>query len=160
MPLRNGKMKGASFAVGAAELIHSAYPGVRINAFGNFPEKLVPDFIKYHFLPTDHKLIQLYRETSIFVLPSLIEGMSLPPLEAMACSCAIVSTDCVGIRVYLRSEENSLIVKTGDSDEIFQAVSRLIEDETLRQKLAKNGWETSHLYTYENMMREFISIMD
>ena len=160
MPLRIGKIKGASYAIQAAELTHSAYPDIMIKAFGDFPRDSVPEFIRYHFHPNDDEIIQLYRESSIFVLPSLLEGMALPPLEAMACSCAVVSTDCIGIRVYMRDEENGLIVNKADPNALFQAVSRLIEDDTLRQSLAKNGWETSRRYTYENMTKEFISIMD
>ena len=45
-----------------------------------------------------------------------VEGMPLPPLEAMACGCAVVVTDNGGINEYIKDGVNGLICPIRDSD--------------------------------------------
>ena len=39
-------------------------------------------------------LPNLYRAADVFVYPSLFEGFGLPPVEAMACGCPVISSGC------------------------------------------------------------------
>src|SRR4051812_2816243 len=43
------------------------------------------------FVPDEH-LPDLYRAAEVFVYPSLFEGFGLPPIEAMACGCPVISS--------------------------------------------------------------------
>ena len=160
IPLRTGKMKGATYGIGAAKLLHSEFPEISIKAFGNYPPEKVPEFIEYHERPSNTVLVNLYRKASIFVLPSLIEGMPAPPLEAMANSCAVVSSDCKGIHSYLVNEVNGLIVNRCDSDALFRAVIRLVKDKLLMKTLAYEGFQTAKNYSYDTMVSNFLSIMN
>ncbi len=53
---------------------------------------------------SDGELIAFYRKAQVFVFPSLHEGFGLPPLEAMAAGCPVITSNCstfpevVGIR--------------------------------------------------------------
>ena len=40
----------------------------------------------------DEHLPALYRAASAFVYPSLYEGFGMPPIEAMACGCPVISS--------------------------------------------------------------------
>jgi glycosyltransferase involved in cell wall biosynthesis/GT2 family glycosyltransferase len=86
----------------------------------------------------------------IFVHASHFEGLPLPPLEAMACKCAVVST-YVGASDYLLDGYNALVVPPGRPDHIAHALERLIEDEEFRRRLAEGGYETVLSgYTWEH----------
>ncbi len=160
MPLRTGEMKGAKYGIECAEKIHKSYLDIEIMAFGNYPKDSVPEFIEYHYLPNDNDILSLYRRSSVFVLPSLLEGMSLPPLEAMASGCAVVSSDCIGVRVYLINEHNGLLVPRADSEALFNAVRRLYENPDLMNKIIENGLTTANIYSYDNMVNGFISCVE
>jgi glycosyltransferase involved in cell wall biosynthesis len=45
------------------------------------------------FVAAEHRRIDLLRSADIFILPSLVEGLSLSLLEAMACGVACLATD-------------------------------------------------------------------
>jgi glycosyltransferase involved in cell wall biosynthesis len=45
------------------------------------------------FVAEEAKRIEILRSADVFILPSLVEGLSLSLLEAMACGLAIVATD-------------------------------------------------------------------
>ena len=156
IPLREGEMKGAVYGIEAAKLINENMGNVTISAYGNYRRDKVPLYIDYHYLPSNSDVLELYRKSTIFVLPSILEGMSLPPLEAMASGCVVVSADCVGVRVYLKDEFNSIIVPVGDSTALFTAVQRILTDKDLMEKLRKNGIKTASEFTYDNMVDEFL----
>ena len=160
LQIRAGKMKGASYGIEAAKLIHENFGDVKILAFGNYPEDEVPEFIEYYFKPNDELLRRLFHRATIFVLPSLLEGMSLPILEAMACGCAVVSSDCIGIHVYMKNGVNGVIVPPADAHELFKAVKSLIQNPALVVRLRQNGEKTALRYSYENMTDEFVNCIE
>ena len=77
----------------------------------------------------------------IFILASDHEGMPNSLIEAMSLGLACISTDCPcgGPRDLIKNEENGILVPVRDTDAIAAAIRRLIEDETLREKLGKNA---------------------
>jgi glycosyltransferase involved in cell wall biosynthesis len=157
IPLREGEMKGAVYGIEAARLVNENIRNVTISAYGNYQRDKVPSFIEYHYLPSNSEVLELYRKATVFVLPSILEGMSLPPLEAMASGCVVVSADCVGIRVYLKHEFNSIIVPVRDSKALFTAVQRLLADSDLMEMLRANGIKTASQFTYDKMVDEFLA---
>ncbi|MCL5440964.1 MAG: glycosyltransferase family 4 protein, partial [Candidatus Marsarchaeota archaeon] len=94
VPLINRKNKDAQNALAAIKLALKEQPDLEIYGFGDMPVDEIPRSIKYRYLPTEHELLQLYNKAAIFVLPSEIEGFSIPTAEAMACGAAVVATDC------------------------------------------------------------------
>ena len=48
-------------------------------------------------------LVQAYRTSDVFVLPSFFEGLPLVTIEALACGCRAVVTDLPGVRPWLET---------------------------------------------------------
>ena len=96
------------------------------------------------------RLLKLYRESDIFVLPSLTgEGVPQALFEAMACGLPIIATKVAGIPHLIRDTENGLLINAGSPEEISGAVKRLIEDSELRNRLIENGFSTVKNHTLE-----------
>ena len=85
---------------------------------------------------------RLLQEAYCYVLPTRLEGLGLSNLEAMASGCAVISTDTYGIKDYLESDENGLMVPTEDPDAVAKAIQRLLSNPELGAELAYAGRET------------------
>ena len=104
----------------------------------------------------------LYRDSSIFILPSFNEGMSNSALEAMASGLPLLLSDTGGTAELL--DDNGLLVQPGNARSIEQALINALSD---RQKLQKMGirsrelamnrsWKTVAVQTvelYEDILR-------
>lgn len=76
----------------------------------------------------------------IFVLSSDHEGMPNGLMEAMACGCACVSTDCdFGPSELISNEENGLLVPCGDAERLAEAIERIASDPALGEALSQNA---------------------
>ncbi|MVZ11248.1 glycosyltransferase, partial [Enterobacteriaceae bacterium 8376wG6] len=56
-------------------------------------EAAANDNIQFLGRVSDQQLVELYSHARAFVFPSLYEGFGIPPLEAQACGCAVVSSN-------------------------------------------------------------------
>lgn len=63
------------------------------------------------FIADEQRRIEILRGSDVFVLPSLVEGLSLSLLEAMACGVACVATDA-GADGEVLEQEAGVILKT------------------------------------------------
>lgn len=90
-----------------------------------------------------HEMKEVYSSCDIFLKMSRIEGFFGPPLEAMACGCAVVVGKCTGYDEYIIDGENALVVEMRDIVSAKKSVKRLLEDDVLRNELIKNGYKTS-----------------
>lgn len=152
--------KGAKFGLDAARIIHEENQNVNLVAFGTLPSHFVPGYIKYYHRCSDQQLLSLYRDASIFIFPSIIEGSPLSPLEAMNCGCAIVSTYNRGTEEYIKNGENGILVQPGDGSLLAHETINLIENNDLRITISRNGKETAKGYDYGNMAVEFINAIE
>lgn len=75
----------------------------------------------------------------IQAFPSLWEGTPLAMFEAMSMRRAIVSTDVDGLGEVLRDRETALLVAPRDADALSRAVSRLLADRSLADRLASQA---------------------
>lgn len=94
----------------------------------------------------DAQLEVLYSEARAYVFPSLYEGFGLPPLEAMAKGCPVISSTSSSLPEILG--EAALYFKAADEVDMLSRIKLLLEDEHLRQSLAKKGTEQVKKYSW------------
>lgn len=121
--------------------------------FENYPQV---DFIQYR---SDESL-DIHKNMHIAVVPTIgSEGTSLSLLEAMSAQCAVIATNVGGMTNILVDEYNGLIVNP-DEDKLYEATIRLIEDLSLRQRLADNAYDTvKNAFSYEVWKDRWTKVM-
>jgi glycogen synthase len=81
----------------------------------------------------------LYNCADVFVLPSVQEGQGIVLLEAQASSKPVAAFDVGGVNEAVRNGETGLLVKRGSTDELADALLKLISDRVLREKMGAAG---------------------
>ena len=83
----------------------------------------------------------LLRGFDVFVSPSRSEPFGLVILEAMAAGVPVVATASEGALEIIDDGVTGLIVPIDDVDALAAAISRLLDDPSLRERLAENALE-------------------
>jgi glycosyltransferase involved in cell wall biosynthesis len=100
----------------------------------------------------------LYRGASAMIFPSLYEGFGSPPLEAMACGCPVTS-----------STRGSLAEVVGDAalhldpesvEQIAAAITRVVEDRELRDRLREQGLARAGTFTWARAARRHAELYE
>jgi glycosyltransferase involved in cell wall biosynthesis len=90
----------------------------------------------FDFVPDDD-LVLFYNLAEVFVFPSFYEGFGLPPLEAMACGTPVISSYTTSLREVLG--DSALYIDPYNTIEISQKISRILNDNELKDKLKSQG---------------------
>ncbi len=105
---------------------------------------------------SDLELVTLYSIADVFAFPSFFEGFGMPPLEAMACGTPVITSNVSSLPEF--ATDAAFLVNPENTDEIAQAITRLLEDERLRQKLQEKGYQRAKQYTWERSAKKMLYV--
>lgn len=105
----------------------------------------------------DADVIALYQGACAFCFPSLYEGFGLPVLEAQAYGVPVMTANNSALPEI--ASDAALLVDPTDVDAIADAMLRLSQDETLRQKLIAAGYENVKRFSWEKAARETLAVL-
>jgi glycosyltransferase involved in cell wall biosynthesis len=89
---------------------------------------------------SDERIVELYAEAELAVVPSLYEGFSLPAIEAMACGVPVVGTTGGAIPEVVGSHgETALLVPPGDAGALAGQILEALDDAALRARIGEAG---------------------
>jgi len=138
-----------------------AVPNLEVRLFGPRRKRPpnIPSWVKYYGDISEQKLVELYNTASICLCSSAAEGFALPPAEAMACGCAVVTTDCGGNREYAVHEKTALVSDPDDFSSLVSNALRLLCDDELRIRIALAGRECINTFTWEQSTQQLIQFI-
>jgi glycosyltransferase involved in cell wall biosynthesis len=113
------------------------------------------------FLGVRQDVAGLLNESDIFVRPSLMEGMPLTVLEAMACGLPVVATPVGGTAELVTEGKTGLLVPPRNVDALTTALQRLIDSPQLRAELGANGRRLVEKdYGWQRISRETLAVYE
>ena len=100
----------------------------------------VSDAVTFESGISNERMIELYAQAEVAVVPSLYEGFSLPAVESMACGVPLVATTGGALpEVVGEDGVTGLLVSPGDPGELAAAIGRVLSDSELASRLAANA---------------------
>lgn len=124
--------------------VHFAFAGLKANRnwIRMFENEGIPSH-NYSFLGyvPHFEMPQLYSNSSIFVLPSLIENCPFSILEAMSSGLPVIASDVGGIPEIIENEIDGLLIEPGNSEILAKTILFLLENESVMKKLSKKAHE-------------------
>lgn len=97
-------------------------------------------FVEDSFLPT------LYSGADLFVYPSYYEGFGLPPLEAMSCKTAVITSNTTSIPEV--TNDCAILINPANNDSLSQNIFKLLENTEERLKLEEKAYKRSLQFSW------------
>jgi len=146
-----GQRKGMSYLLQGYQLFRR--PDSELHVVGNYVaghEVYAPYATLYRHTMNvpQRKLPAIFREADVFVFPSLIEGMPLVVLEAMACGIPVITTRH-GPGDVVRDGIDGFFVPIRDAEAIAKRLEQLYRDPDLRARLGRNAREQATRHTWQ-----------
>ncbi|HEX4862705.1 MAG TPA: glycosyltransferase family 1 protein, partial [Acidimicrobiales bacterium] len=89
---------------------------------------------------SDDRMVELYSEAEVAVVPSLYEGFSLPAVEALACGVPLVATTGGALpEVVGQDGVTAMLVPPGDPGALAMAIRTVLDDPLLAARLSDAG---------------------
>lgn len=102
------------------------------------------------FLGERDDVPEVLRATDALLVPSWEEPFGRSVVEAMAMRVPVIATEVGGPAEVITDGENGLLRAPKDPVGWANAISTLIEDGALRERLAESGWQRSRAFSVES----------
>ena len=123
------------------------------------------DIVQFNTGISDARMVELFNEAEVAVVPSLYEGFSLPAVEAMACSTALVATTGGALPEVVGTDGTTgILVPPNDPGALAAAIIRVLDDRKLRESLEREGRKrVESMFTWkacaEGTVREYEEVL-
>ena len=131
-----------------------------------FAELGLTDCVSWVHGVSDERIVELYSEAEVAVVPSLYEGFSLPAIEAMSCGVPLVTTTGGALpEVAGPHGETCFQVPPGDGEALATMLGSVLDQPDVRDRVGANGrqrvidqWSWHH--TAEQTVDQYRALLD
>jgi glycosyltransferase involved in cell wall biosynthesis len=143
-------LKGLTYLIDALAKVRVERPDAHLVVIGRprhksrIPAQIeqlgLGDAVEFVSGVTDERIVELYAEAEIAVIPSLYEGFSLPAIEAMASGTPVVATTGGALpEVVGRHGESGMLVPVADPSALAAQIVEVLGNAELRARLGEAG---------------------
>lgn len=105
-------------------------------------------------------MAKVYSSADIFIEASWQAGWNNPAAEAMACKAPLICTDIGGVKDFALHEETALIVPSKNPQKMAEAINRLINNHSLRNKLKENAYKRIQNFSWDSTVNRLENIIN
>jgi glycosyltransferase involved in cell wall biosynthesis len=135
-------------------------PAVPWHLFGTSRRPKEFAHLEYWQYPSVEKARDIYNRCKIWLITSRHEGFCLPVLEAMACGCAVVSSNHTVAGDLIEDGVNGFIVPFGNAEAFLEKIEMLMRDESRRMSLVHQGFETVKRFTWDRAVTQMEDVLE
>lgn len=173
-----GLRKGIFYLIRAMRQLHAEFPDAHLLCVGGTPAWLgrndytemlrgemqrsgVENAVTLLDAVKNAELVEFYRHSECFVLPTYYEAFPKVVVEAMACGLPVVATETGGIPELVEDGETGLLMPFGSPEAIAKNLSLLLGDSSLRVAMGRRGRErVESSFTWHAVARRTKSAYD
>ncbi|MBZ2166314.1 glycosyltransferase family 4 protein [Methanobacterium spitsbergense] len=161
--------KGVQYLIEAFKIVSEEYDDLKLLMVGDGPLKeninkqinhlgLNRKITQKKFIPNS-EIPDLYRNSDIFVLPSLEEGVPRTILEAMSCEIPVVCTKLPQLIDIIN--ECGIMVPKKDPEALAEGIIKILSDKSLSLKFGKNGrYKIINGFSWENTVKKTLKLYE
>ena len=101
---------------------------------------------------SDEYLVKFYNAADLFVYPSLYEGFGLPPLEAMACGCPVITSNTSSLPEVVG--DAGIMIDPNDIDSLTESMHKILTDNELRKEMSRKSLERAGMFSWKKTAKE------
>lgn len=139
--------------------------GPLLGSLKEYSRKLrIDSNVVFHGHLSDREKIRILASSSVFLIPSSREGFSIAALEAMAVGLPVVGAcpahmESAGLLEILKPKHNGLIYPLDVRGAAARAVSRVLEDPVLWNRLSQGALSTARMYDWRHIVKDYESFL-
>lgn len=110
------------------------------------------EYVAPGYISDDNLKAMAYSAADICVMPSRAETQGIVLMESMACGTPVASFDAGGMGEVVKKGPGGLLAEPENAGQLAQNIATMLEDDALRQTLAKQGLQSvlDHYTTRRN----------
>ena len=147
-------IKGVDVTVRAIDQIRRSIPNLNVVAFGSTAAgdgAPLPRGCEYHFEPAQDKIRDIYAKCDVWMCGSRVEGFHLPPMEAMACRCPVVSTSVGGPADVIENGRQGYLVPVEDAGQLAEKTLSILQaSNEAWLKMSDAAYATATRYSWDD----------
>lgn len=101
---------------------------------------------------TEAKKLELYQNADLLLFPSLYEGVGLPPLEAMACGCPVISSSTSSMPEVVG--DAGILLEPKDENVWAREIMKTLNSKDLMEKLSQKGIVQAQKFSWESCAKQ------
>ena len=168
--------KGQDMVIRCLQEIVKETPNLKYLIVGEGKEKVrlknlvakerLEEYVEFLGTISPELLVDYYNLCDIFVMPNRetedgnTEGFGISFLEANACGKPVIGGKAGGVLSVIKDGYNGFLVDGKSRDEILNAISKLIKNESLRVSIGQNGTRWAKEFTYDKLVKEIKAFLD
>lgn len=149
---RMDKNKQVDLMINAIALVRQKLPEIRVALVGDGPERKnleslcrqlnLENVIVFTGNLSYQQLPKLLNQSRIFMMASVFEGLPVAMIEALSCCLPVIVPDIGDISDVAADGFNAVLVKTNEVSDYAKALSELLTNQSLYNKLAEGACKT------------------
>tara|TARA_A100000164_G_scaffold382139_1_gene438879 strand:- start:3122 stop:4393 length:1272 start_codon:yes stop_codon:yes gene_type:complete len=143
-------MKGLAFLLEALAKLRTENDSIHLVVIGKpkydskatklIKELRLSEHVEFVSGVSDERIVELYNEAQIAIVPSLYEGFSLPAIEAMSCGVPLIATTGGALpEVVGEDGVTALQVAPGNSEDLAENIRWALKEPKLRSTIGSAG---------------------
>jgi glycosyltransferase involved in cell wall biosynthesis len=115
------------------------------------------EFVELQHSCSQQEMVRHYQAADVVMPVSRTEGFGLPPLEAMACGCAVVGYTGGGGDEFMHDGGTALVAADGDTQGLARQLSRVLTDPAVRERVRAGGAAIAQEYGLDGMAEDLMA---